>query len=119
MVCMSGKKRLKRSTGEYERLEAFALIILRNVSKAHGVSIAALRGGVSSNRRDSHARFEAMYRMREELKMSYPQIGRIFDRHHSTVIHGVRFHKETIEKRRAQAYEALGARILGYMDGYQ
>jgi hypothetical protein len=35
------------------------------------------------------ARGEAMARCRDELGMSYPQIGRLFGRHHTTVIHAI------------------------------
>jgi len=37
----------------------------------------------------AHARQVAMYLCRELTDMSYPQIGRLFDRHHTTVIHAV------------------------------
>lgn len=40
----------------------------------------------------AHARHEAMWRMRAELKLSYPAMGRFFHRDHSTVIHGIRMH---------------------------
>jgi chromosomal replication initiator protein len=35
-------------------------------------------------------RFEAMHRMREELGFSYPHIGRVFNRDHTSVLHGIR-----------------------------
>ena len=47
---------------------------------------------LSSNRthKVAHARQEAMLRLRRETDLSLPQIGRIFKRDHSTVIHGIR-----------------------------
>jgi len=36
----------------------------------------------------AYARQKAMYRLREELKLSFPQIGAIFGKHHTTIIHG-------------------------------
>ncbi len=38
------------------------------------------------------ARNEAMARCRVELRMSYPQIARLFTKNHSTVMHGIRKH---------------------------
>ncbi len=34
------------------------------------------------------ARHEAMLQVREELRLSYPALGRLFDRDHRTVMHG-------------------------------
>src|SRR5665213_3947434 len=38
------------------------------------------------------ARNEAIFRCRTELGMSFPMIGRIFGKHHTSVIHAVRSH---------------------------
>jgi len=40
------------------------------------------------------ARFEAIYRIREEKALSWAQIGRIFNRDHTTILHGYRRHLE-------------------------
>ena len=37
----------------------------------------------------NHARQVACYLMKYELKMSFPQIGKIFSRDHSTIMNGV------------------------------
>ncbi len=56
----------------------------------------------------AHARQEAMYRMRQvrfsdgRQRFSFPQIGRYFGMHYTTVIHGV---KRT-EARKAQRQQA-------------
>ncbi len=49
-------------------------------------------GALSSKKRDaqtSHARHVAIYLIRSLTKLSLPEIGRVFDRHHSTVMHSV------------------------------
>ena len=49
-------------------------------------------GALSSKKRDaqtSHARHVAIYLIRTLTKLSLPEIGRVFDRHHSTVMHSV------------------------------
>lgn len=51
------------------------------------------------------ARHEAMYRIREEKCLSWAQIGRIFDRDHTSVLHGWRKHKASIEA--AEARKAM------------
>lgn len=49
------------------------------------------------SRRFAAARFEAWWRIREELGMSYPEIGSRFGgRDHSSIIHGVRKHARTL-----------------------
>lgn len=66
--------------------------IVREVSRKHGVSIIDI---LSTRRCREYveARYEAMYRMRHETTMSYPQIGRrLGGRDHTTVLHGVREH---------------------------
>jgi chromosomal replication initiator protein len=46
------------------------------------------------------ARHEAFYRLRTEKKLSYTQIGKIFYRDHSTVMHGVeKFYTNYVDKK--------------------
>lgn len=62
--------------------------IQRAVAQHFGISLSEL----NSKRRDpqfSHPRMIAMYMCRVHLKMSFPQIGRAFGRHHTTAIHAV------------------------------
>lgn len=70
------------------------------------------------------ARSEAMARCRNELRMSYPRIGKIFHRHHTTVIHAVqKFDKpesatpsqQSLERRLVSQAQIIGsqARMMG------
>lgn len=52
---------------------------------------------ILGRRRDRHivvARHEACYRIRSELRLSLPDIGKIMGRDHTTILHGVRKHCE-------------------------
>lgn len=59
--------------------------IIREVACEHGVTVSDI---LSQSRKYpiAAARHDAMKRIRAELKYSYPQIGRMFDRDHSSVI---------------------------------
>ena len=66
-----------------------AVRILGEVADATGISVADMRGP-SQCLPIVRARFAAMYRLRHELYMSYPAIGRVMGgRHHTTVMSGV------------------------------
>lgn len=58
--------------------------------------------GQERTRRIAHPRHHAMWEVRQRTTLSFPQIGRIFDRDHTSVLHDVREH----EKRRAAQREA-------------
>lgn len=62
--------------------------IIEVVSKFRGVTVTELH---SKNRqhRISHARQEAMALIYNNTRQSLPQIGRLFDLDHTTVLHGV------------------------------
>jgi chromosomal replication initiation ATPase DnaA len=67
-------------------------VILAEVSVASGVPIDDLRGR-KRWRSVAWPRQEAMYRMRAETNLSYPQIGRLLGgRDHSTIVTGVKRH---------------------------
>jgi chromosomal replication initiation ATPase DnaA len=71
--------------------------ILDQVADKHGVKVHDI---LSARRAQPLAkvRFEAMYRMKTETLMSYPEIGRrLGGRHHSTVMHGVAQHAKRME----------------------
>jgi hypothetical protein len=56
---------------------------------------------VRRNRALVEARHEAMYRMKTETSMSFPEIGRrLGGRDHTTVMHGVRRHMVRVAERR-------------------
>jgi len=44
------------------------------------------------------ARHHVMFEISHRTEWSLPQIGRFLDRDHTTVLHGIRLHKERIEK---------------------
>lgn len=62
------------------------------------ISLTAFQNGLTpedllGNRRIAHiknARFEAMYLIRKRTNLSYPMIGKLFNKHYTTVIHGVK-----------------------------
>ena len=71
--------------------------ILYEVARKHRVFVAELLSRQKSNPLVA-ARHEAMYRMKTETAMSMPAIGRrMGGRDHTTVLHGVRRHKERME----------------------
>lgn len=43
------------------------------------------------------ARFECWWRLHHELKLSLPRIGRLFSRHHTSILYGIRCHADRIE----------------------
>ena len=63
--------------------------ILDDVSASYGVSVADLKGP-SRRKAIVGPRQEAMWRMVETGKWSFPQIARVFNRDHTTVLHGWR-----------------------------
>jgi len=70
--------------------------IIKEVSLKHHVSV----GEILSDMRSTWivaARFEAMYRIREERRLSWAQIGRQFNRDHTSVLHAYRTHKKRLE----------------------
>lgn len=65
--------------------------IVTEVSVKTGVSVY----DILSPNREKHvvlARYEALYRTAMETTMSYPAIGRRFNRDHATIIHGIKKH---------------------------
>ena len=62
--------------------------IIRFVAHHYGVKVADLKG--RDNRRSvAFPRQVAMYLIREILSLSYPETGKLFGKHHSTVIYSV------------------------------
>ena len=65
------------------------------VAAKHGLTVDEMR----SDRRSRAvvvARHEAWWRSREETLNSLPQIGRYFNRDHSTIMHGIAMHAERL-----------------------
>lgn len=74
-------------------------IIVEDVARRRDVGVNEIMG----RRRGAEicaARNEAMHIVRQQMKLSTPHIGRIFDRDHSTVIHALRNHAETLKGER-------------------
>ncbi|WP_226552963.1 helix-turn-helix domain-containing protein [Celeribacter naphthalenivorans] len=75
-----------------------ASAIATRVAEKYGITLGDLRGP-ERTRNIAHPRQEAMAAIRAARPdMSLPQIGRFFNRDHTTVIHGIR----AVEKRAAQ-----------------
>lgn len=70
--------------------------IIKQVSLKHRVSVDEILSNIRSEW-IVKARFEAMYRIREERHLSWAQIGRQFNRDHTSVLHGYRQHKKRLE----------------------
>jgi chromosomal replication initiation ATPase DnaA len=67
--------------------------ILRAVCRLNRVSLDELKSR-SHARRIVRVRQQAMYLLRTRLRMSFSSIGRLLNRDHTTVLHGVRAHAE-------------------------
>lgn len=69
-------------------------LILADIAKvaaAHGVPVNRVMGD-SRKRPVVLARYEAYYLLRKTRGLSYPRIAAIFDRDHTSVIHGIGRH---------------------------
>jgi len=92
--------------------EASPADIIRFVAQHYGIRVADLKG--RSNRRSiALPRQVAMYLIREILEISFPEIGKIFAKHHSTVMYAV----ETIQKMR-QSNPDFDATLTSFRDHF-
>lgn len=64
-----------------------AIRLIATVAQEHGVSPAELLG-TSRHRHIITAKQAAMLAVRERMGLSYPVIGELFNRDHTTVLHG-------------------------------
>lgn len=71
--------------------------IIKQVSLKHRVTVAEMLSDMRSEW-IVKARFEAIYRIREERHLSWAQIGRQFNRDHTSILHGYRQHKKRLEQ---------------------
>ena len=75
-----------------DELMGSAIRIVKETAKRHGVKKGDIVGPNRGNR-VVRARFEAEYRMKDELDMTLKAIGFVLGgRHHSTIIHGIQRH---------------------------
>lgn len=65
--------------------------IIAGVAVAHGMSADALLG-TNRLKAVTHARQHAYYRIAAETQLSLPQIGRVFKKDHTTILHGIFAH---------------------------
>ncbi len=86
--------------------------IIRFVAHHYGIRVADLKG--RSNRRSiALPRQVAMFLIREILQLSFPEIGKIFAKHHSTAIYAV----DTIHRMR-QSNPDFDATITSFRDHF-
>jgi chromosomal replication initiator protein len=86
--------------------------IIRFIAQHYGIRVSDLKG--RSNRRSiALPRQVAMYLIREILQLSFPEIGRIFSKHHSTAIYAV----ENIQKMR-QSNPDFDATMTAFHDQF-
>lgn len=73
--------------------------IIADVAGAHGLPVSALLTR-SQQRSVVYPRQEAMWRLRNAGRWSYPQIGGLFNRDHTTVIHSCRAYEARLRGER-------------------
>jgi chromosomal replication initiator protein len=87
--------------------------IIRFVAHHYGVKVADLKG--RDNRRSvAFPRQVAIYLVREILGLSYPEIGKLFAKHHSTVMYSV----ETIAEER-RSNPSLDATLTTFVEHFR
>ena len=86
--------------------------IIRFVAHHYGIRVVDLKG--RSNRRSiALPRQVAMFLIRDILDLSFPEIGRIFSKHHSTVIYAI----DCIQKMR-QSNPDFDATLTSFRDHF-
>jgi len=73
-----------------------AKLIIKTVADRHSVSVRSIVGRCRL-KEISAIRQEAMWEVYIRTELSLPQIGALFDRDHTTVLHGVRRHEERLK----------------------
>ncbi len=87
--------------------------VIRFVAHHYGIKVADLKG--RDNRRSvAFPRQVAMYLIRELLTLSYPEIAKLFSKHHSTVMYSV----ETIAEQR-RSNPALDATLTTFVEHFR
>jgi chromosomal replication initiator protein len=96
-----------------EQRHATPADIIRFVAHHYGVKVADLKG--RDNRRSvAFPRQVAIYLVREILGLSYPEIGKLFAKHHSTVMYSV----ETITEER-RSNPSLDATLTTFVEHFR
>ena len=87
--------------------------VIRFIAHHYGVKVADLKG--RDNRRSvAFPRQVAIYLVRELLNLSYPEIGKLFAKHHSTVMYSV----ETITEER-RSNPSLDATLTTFIEHFR
>jgi chromosomal replication initiator protein len=87
--------------------------VIRFVAHHYGIKVSDLKG--RNNRRSvAFPRQVAMYLIREVLDLSYPEIGKLFAKHHSTVMYSV---EQIIDQRRSNP--SLDATLLTFVEHFR
>ena len=87
--------------------------VVRFVAHHYGIKVADLKG--RDNRRSvAFPRQVAMYLIRELLSLSYPEIAKLFSKHHSTVMYSV----ETIAEQR-RSNPSLDATLTTFVEHFR
>lgn len=85
-------KKFRLATGFLPNPKAAVARIKHECAVKHGVTVDEIDG----IRRAAHivaARQEAMWRAKNETNLSFPSLGKLFDRDHTTVMWGIRQHE--------------------------
>jgi len=75
--------------------------IIYRTARKHRVSVADMKSA-SRRRVVVSARNEAAYEIRRQRGLSFPQIGALFCRDHSSIYHGINRHAECLTKQEAK-----------------
>lgn len=87
--------------------------VIRFVAHHYGVKVADLKG--RDNRRSvAFPRQVAMYLLREVLNLSFPEIGRLFNKHHTTVLYSV---EQIAQQRRTNPN--LDATLISFIEQFR
>ncbi|MGE5236451.1 MAG: chromosomal replication initiator protein DnaA [Acidobacteriota bacterium] len=87
--------------------------VVRFVAHHYGIKVSDLKG--RNNRRSvAFPRQVAMYLLREILSLSYPEIGKLFAKHHSTVMYSV---EQIAEQRRSNP--PLDATLTTFLEHFR
>jgi hypothetical protein len=90
-------------------------ISVRHIQEVVAADFGLSSDEIRSNRKlpeQAHPRQVAMYLARELTPLSLPSIGRIFDRDHSTIVHGIRATKSRISSDRSLALKIEARKLL-------
>ena len=77
--------RVLRDNGEMLALRQHARQLMETIATTHRLTVDDFKGPVRTYR-ISHPRQYAMWRIRKDTGLSYPEIGRMFNKDHTSVI---------------------------------